>query len=157
MKPANLFIRSIAFILDSMIIGVISKLVMLLFGISSDFLVTEDEMIMLIEQDNLSLSEIVDIEMFSLYLTFSNVFFVLYFSVFEATSWQATPMKKIFKLKIKDQYGNRPSFIRIIIRNISKLLSGYIFLIGYIIALFSKKRKALHDIIAGCIVVDTDS
>lgn len=157
MKPANFFIRFIAFILDSMIIGVISKLVMLLFGISSDFLVAEDEMIMLIEQGNLSLSEIVDIEMFSLYLTFSNLFFVLYFSAFEATSWQATPMKKIFNLKIKDQYGNRPSIIRIIIRNITKLLSGYIFLIGYIIALFSKKRKALHDIIAGCIVVDSES
>ncbi|MEH2462295.1 RDD family protein [Nostoc sp.] len=36
----------------------------------------------------------------------------------------------------------------------SKIISGLILLIGYIMAAFTEKKQALHDIIAGTLVVN---
>ncbi len=56
-------------------------------------------------------------------------------------------------LKVTDLYGRRISLGRAIGRYFGKLLSGLTCLIGYIMAGFTQKKQALHDMIAGTLVV----
>ncbi|MCK5087480.1 MAG: RDD family protein, partial [Melioribacteraceae bacterium] len=41
-------------------------------------------------------------------------------------------------------------------RFFGKILSGLIFNIGYIMAAFTERKQALHDILANCLVVEND-
>lgn len=76
----------------------------------------------------------------------------LYNTVFEASSWQATPGKRILKLYVTDLRGERLTFGRALLRNIARQISGFFF-IGYLVAGFTEKKQALHDLLAGCLVL----
>ena len=76
----------------------------------------------------------------------------LYYTVFEASIWQATPGKRILRLYVTDLNGIRISFGRALLRNLARQISGFLF-IGYLIAGFTEKKQALHDILAGCLVL----
>jgi len=57
-------------------------------------------------------------------------------------------------LIVTDLNGNRISFGRASGRFFSKIISGLIpFGIGYILAGFTERKQALHDMIAGCLVL----
>jgi uncharacterized RDD family membrane protein YckC len=56
-------------------------------------------------------------------------------------------------IKVTDLNGNRISFGRATGRYFAKILSGMILMIGYIMAGFTEKKQALHDMIASCLVV----
>jgi len=77
----------------------------------------------------------------------------LYFAYCESSEWQATPGKKVLNLTVTDMDGNRISFARASGRFFAKYISGFMLLIGYIMAGFTEKRQALHDMIAGCLVL----
>ena len=77
----------------------------------------------------------------------------LYFTLMESSSFQATLGKMAIGIKVTDLQGDRISYGRANARHWSKLLSTMIFLIGYIMAGFTEKKQALHDIIASCLVV----
>lgn len=76
----------------------------------------------------------------------------LYYTVFEASSWQATPGKRMLRLYVADLNGQRVTFGRALLRNLARQISGILF-IGYLIAGFTEKKQALHDIIASCLVL----
>jgi uncharacterized RDD family membrane protein YckC len=76
----------------------------------------------------------------------------LYFASFEASVWQATPGKRILGLYVTDLGGRPLTFARSAIRNVARLISG-VMLIGYILAGFTEKKQALHDILASCLVL----
>ena len=76
----------------------------------------------------------------------------LYYTLFEASGWQATPGKRIMRIYVTDLHGRRISLGRSFLRNIARQLSG-IFFIGYLITRFTEKKQALHDILAGCLVL----
>ena len=77
----------------------------------------------------------------------------IYYTLFEASSWQATLGKRIMKIYVADLNGQRVTFGRAALRNISKIISSLTFLVGYFIAGFTEKKQALHDIIASCLVL----
>ena len=77
----------------------------------------------------------------------------LYFALMESSKTQATLGKMVLGLKVTDLEGNPISFARATGRYFGKILSGIIFYIGYILAGLTEKKQALHDIIAGCLVV----
>jgi uncharacterized RDD family membrane protein YckC len=77
----------------------------------------------------------------------------LYFALFESSDKQATPGKLALGLRVTDMYGNKITFGRATGRYFGKIFSGLILNIGYIMAGFTEKKQALHDIIAGCLVV----
>jgi len=78
----------------------------------------------------------------------------LYHALAESSSWQATPGKKLLNLKVTDLTGQPISFGRASGRFFAKIITGMIpFGIGYIIAGFTEKRQALHDMIASCLVL----
>lgn len=78
---------------------------------------------------------------------------LLYFPVFESSSLQATPGKLALGIKVTDLTGNRIGFLRALVRNIAKILSAIILYIGFIMAGFTARKQALHDMIAGCLVI----
>ena len=77
----------------------------------------------------------------------------LYFAFFESSAWQATPGKRILRLYVTDMQGRPVSFGRATIRYFGKMISGLTFMVGYVLAGFTEKKQALHDIIAGCLVM----
>lgn len=77
----------------------------------------------------------------------------LYFATFESSRWQATPGKKVLGLLVTDLEGRRLSFIRASGRYFGKIISSLLFGIGFLMAGFTEKKQALHDMLAGCLVV----
>lgn len=77
----------------------------------------------------------------------------LYFAFMESSQSQATLGKKVLGLKVKDTVGNRITFGRATGRHFGKVVSGLILCIGFIMAGFTAKKQALHDYIAGTLVV----
>lgn len=81
----------------------------------------------------------------------------LYYSLMESSARQATFGKIILSIKVTDLNGNRISFGKATGRYFGKILSGIVLCIGYIMAGFTEKKQALHDILAGCLVVESIS
>ena len=78
----------------------------------------------------------------------------LYYAKMESSSWQATLGKRTLGLLVSDLQGRRVSFGRATGRYFSKFITNLIPLaIGYILAGFTEKKQALHDMIAGCLVL----
>lgn len=79
---------------------------------------------------------------------------VLYFTFMESSKYQATVGKLALGIIVTDMNGGKLDFQKALIRNLCRILSSFIMLIGYIIAAFTEKKQALHDIIAGTLVVN---
>jgi uncharacterized RDD family membrane protein YckC len=77
----------------------------------------------------------------------------LYYSLLESSAWQGTLGKKALGLEVTDLDGNRISFGRATGRFFAKIISAIILGIGYIMAGFTEKKQALHDILAGTLVI----
>jgi len=78
----------------------------------------------------------------------------LYFAYFESSEWQGTVGKKVMNLIVTDLAGNRISFARASGRYFAKFITILIpFMIGYIMAGFTERKQAIHDMIASCLVL----
>jgi uncharacterized RDD family membrane protein YckC len=77
----------------------------------------------------------------------------VYFALMESSRWQATLGKKALGLYVTDMQGNRITFARASGRYFGKLISAFILLIGFLMAGFTEKKQALHDILASCLVL----
>jgi len=81
----------------------------------------------------------------------------LYYGLMESSPRQATLGKMALRIRVVDLRGERVSFLRASARHFAKLLSGVILLVGYMMAGFTSRKQALHDMIAGCLVVNRDA
>ncbi len=77
----------------------------------------------------------------------------LYFACFESSRLQGTPGKLMLGIKVTDLSGGRIGFGAASARTFGKILSQIIFYIGYIIAAFTERKQAMHDMLAGTLVV----
>ena len=77
-----------------------------------------------------------------------------YYAGFHSSSAQATLGKQVFGIKVADLQGGRISLARAVGRYFATSLSALMLLIGYLMAAFTGKRQALHDMIAGTLVVN---
>ena len=73
----------------------------------------------------------------------------LYYALLESSSWQATVGKKALGLEVTDLEGRRISFGRATGGFFGKIISAMILYIGFIMAGFTEKKQALHDMMAG--------
>ena len=80
----------------------------------------------------------------------------LYFAFFESSKKQATWGKRLLGIKVVNTKGKRISFARASGRFFAKILSYLIFYIGFIMAGFTNRKRALHDVIAETYVVKKD-
>jgi len=79
--------------------------------------------------------------------------YLFYFAGMESSKYQGTVGKMVMGIKVTDLSGNKVSFGKALVRYIGRYLSGMFFCIGYIIAAFTDKKQALHDMIAGTLVL----
>jgi uncharacterized RDD family membrane protein YckC len=78
----------------------------------------------------------------------------LYWALSESSSLQATPGKIAVGIRVVDMDGRRLTFGRASGRFLARLLSHVIpFGVGFIMAGFTPRKQALHDLIAGTLVV----
>jgi uncharacterized RDD family membrane protein YckC len=84
----------------------------------------------------------------------------LYWAAMESSSWQATLGKKALGLWVTDMEGKRPTFGRTSGRffagrgaGMFPYIGGLYFLVSCICAGCTEKKQALHDMIAGCLVI----
>jgi uncharacterized RDD family membrane protein YckC len=77
----------------------------------------------------------------------------LYYAIQETSPKQATLGKQALGIVVTDLQGKRIDFVKATIRYFSKIISSIILLIGYIMAAFTEKKQALHDMIAGTLVL----
>lgn len=131
---ANVWTRFVAFLIDWLLLSVLTVIVLLLLGLPLA-------------------PEIKDYES-RLKLNFiSMVISWLYYAGFESSSYQATPGKQAMGMFVTDTEGYTITFSRATGRFFGKLLSGLILLIGYLMAAFTERRQALHDLIAKTLVL----
>ncbi|MEY3050797.1 MAG: hypothetical protein RLY31_582 [Bacteroidota bacterium] len=81
---------------------------------------------------------------------------VSYFILFESSEKQATFGKQIVGIVVTDEQGERISIGQATGRYFGKLVSGLILGIGFIMAGFTDKKQALHDIMAKTLVIRRD-
>lgn len=80
----------------------------------------------------------------------------LYFALYESSRWQATPGKMALNLAVTDEYGRQVGFGRATGRYFGKFVSALILCIGFLMAGWTARKQALHDLMAGCCVVRKD-
>jgi uncharacterized RDD family membrane protein YckC len=78
---------------------------------------------------------------------------ILYFTFMESSKFQGTIGKMALGLIVTDLNGSKLDFTKALIRNLCKIISNFTMLIGYIMAGFTEKKQALHDMIASTLVV----
>lgn len=86
-------------------------------------------------------------------MVISTVVNLLYFVLMEASPKQGTLGKMALGITVTDTKGQRISFLRALGRFFAKYVSALTLFIGYIMAGFTEKKQALHDMIAGTLVM----
>jgi uncharacterized RDD family membrane protein YckC len=82
------------------------------------------------------------------------IFNWLYYASMESSRCQATLGKMAWGLCVTDLDGRRISFGRATGRYFGKILSGLIIFFGYFMIAFTRQKQALHDMMAGTLVVN---
>jgi uncharacterized RDD family membrane protein YckC len=84
------------------------------------------------------------------------VCFGLYCASAESSVHQATPGKRLLKLKVVSTSHGRLTFPQATWRFYAKFLSTFVLLVGFAIAIFHSRKQTLHDMISGTLVVRSD-
>jgi uncharacterized RDD family membrane protein YckC len=77
----------------------------------------------------------------------------LYCAFAESSQWRATVGKRIVGLQVLTASGGRLSFGQATVRHFMKFLSLFTAAVGFMMAGWTKRRQALHDMPCDCIVV----
>ncbi len=136
--------RLLAFLIDGLILSVVGGLVTTLLGGTNPQAITQA-----LETGNLG----------PLYMAYapSSLLALLYYTFMESSDRQATVGKIAMNIKVVGKDGGKISPFKAFLRYIGRMISGFILLIGYIMAAFTPKQQALHDMIAGTYVVGKDT
>ena len=145
---AGFWLRFVAWIIDYIVLRIASSILLLPFGASlglRQFLrnhrpTSPEELVPLF-------TGMGRIFLLTIVLTW------LYYALLESSVWQATLGKKALGLEVTDLAGNRIQFGRATGRYFARWLSVMTIGIGYIMAGFTDKKQALHDILAGTLVI----
>jgi len=137
MSYAGFWKRVAAFLIDSVVLKIVSFPLVAIFCRAMD------------------LCGLKDLEILELTVVWFGIALgLLYYAAMESSAMQATLGKRAVGIKVTDLDGNRIGFGRAIGRFVGKILSAILFLIGYIMVAFTEKKQSLHDIMAGCLVVN---
>ncbi len=142
---AGFWLRFVALIIDGIVIGI--PLVVIYFGILGS------AMVGITHTDNPGEMLAAILPRIFMLGAIAVVAHWLYWALMESSSWQATLGKKALGIYVTDMEGRRISFGRASGRFFSKIISGMILYVGFIMAGFTEKKQALHDMIASCLVL----
>ena len=96
-----------------------------------------------------------DVEIASLLLVAAGVFlfFWLYPTLMESSARGGTLGKMALGIAVRDVEGRKVSFLRALGRHFVKQLSPLTLGVGLLMAAFTGRKQALHDMVASCVVV----
>ena len=77
---------------------------------------------------------------------------MIYWILMESSAWQASVGKMSVGIRVCDSQGRRIGIARAAGRNAAKLLSVATLMIGFLMAGWTRKKQALHDIVSDCCV-----
>lgn len=77
----------------------------------------------------------------------------MYNILFVASSWQATPGKRRYHMRVVTRDGARLGLIQSAVRHLACALSTLTAFLGFVMAAFHPEKAALHDVIAGTRVI----
>jgi len=77
----------------------------------------------------------------------------MYEALLVSSTKQATLGKMAVGIVVTDMLGQHISFLRATGRHFGKYVSRIILVAGFLMQPFTEKRQALHDIMAGCLVL----
>jgi len=80
----------------------------------------------------------------------------IYFAAMESSGKQATLGKMALGIKVTSTEGEKITFGKASGRYFGKILSALILLIGFVMVAFTEKKQGLHDIMAGCLVLNKE-
>jgi uncharacterized RDD family membrane protein YckC len=144
LKPVvygGFWIRFVAYLIDSVILGIVQSIIMVLFFGSMFMNPNPEEM-----ANGLPPS-------FFGFIIISFAINWIYFALMESSARQGTFGKSALDLKVTDLSGNRISFANATGRYFAKIVSSIILMIGFIMAAFNDKKQSLHDKLAATYVV----
>lgn len=145
-RYGGFWIRFLAVIIDAIIVRIAVTPIVAIFG-TIGFL----PWVMRGRVDEIGIASMVATSMAA--LPFLVAIGWLYEALLTSSQWQATLGKKALGLKVTDEMGNRISFARATGRHFAKILSVMTCFIGFIMAAFTDRKRALHDMIAGTLVI----
>lgn len=131
---AGFWIRVAAYLIDAVVLYAVMFILMIPFGV--DFM----------DPSAINMSSM------AIFYVIIFVAWIAYFIGMESSSKQATLGKMAVGIKVGNENGGRISAGTAAARFFSKILSGLILYIGYMMAGWDKKKQALHDKIAGTYV-----
>jgi len=77
----------------------------------------------------------------------------LYCAFTESSSWRATVGKRVLGLQVVTADGDKVGFGQATVRHFMKFLSLFFLTIGFMMAGWTKRRQALHDMPSDCLVI----
>lgn len=151
---ANFGWRLLAYLIDGAILSVVSYLVMIILGGAIFAGMASSGSLEQLESGQMNEEMAAGIlgGLFFFYL-FAIGLAWLYYALMESSVKQGTIGKMALRMKVTDLNGDRISFGRASGRFFGKIVSSLIFMIGYIMQAFTEKSQALHDIMAGTLVL----
>jgi uncharacterized RDD family membrane protein YckC/phage FluMu protein Com len=141
-EPAGFWLRFVAYFLDSLIVGAAMCVVAIPFGVLAGLQGQPGG-----AGPNQMGGADAAVNLINIIVTW------LYFAFQESSSAQATLGKRAVGIIVTDMDGNPISFGRATGRHFGKIVSGCLCLAGYIMAAFTEHKQALHDMMAGTLVV----
>lgn len=81
----------------------------------------------------------------------------IYCAAFESSPAQGSLGQQLLGVRVCDDRLRRISFVRASARYFAQWLSVLTCGLGYLVNLFTKKRQALHDLVAGCVLARAES
>ncbi|MCC8445964.1 RDD family protein [Xanthomonas translucens] len=144
---AGFWKRTAAYLIDGMLIGIVSQVMQLVlmlgfFGFSS------------LGSGSPDFSTPGGIVMLVLVYLLPMAMSALYFGLFHASTKQATLGKMAIGIKVVRTDGSRISVGRGVGRYFGFLLSSLTLFIGFLMAAFTERKQALHDMLCDTLVVD---
>ena len=146
---AGFMLRLGAFIMDVLILGIIISMFKwvlvhkLHLDLQLENFISDDQEIIVTPFFSVSSLIFVGVQL---------IVFWLYYAITESR-YGATPGKLLFRLRVTRPDGRRIDFKRATGRAFARIIGFLPFLTGYLMAAFTEKTQALHDILSDCIVI----
>ena len=149
---AGFWLRFVAWFIDVILLGIIGFVIiapiLVAMGLASNFSFNDFQN----PEDVAGMVAAVS-ALFGVSWAANEVIKVLYHSFMESSKYQGSIGKMALGIIVTDTQGQKLDFGKAMIRNLCKIISNLTFTIGYIMAGFTEKQQALHDVIAGTLVV----
>jgi uncharacterized RDD family membrane protein YckC len=146
--------RLVALILDIIIIGVLQSFVIVpvLAVLGLSFVPDIQNMENMDESQAVGMAAAIMGAIGTIWIISACISF-FYFSLLESSKLQGTIGKLAMGVVVTDMEGNRISFGKAALRAIGRYVSYVILCIGFLMAAFTDKKQALHDMIASTLVM----